>query len=134
MFSPHAPRADGRRRCALSIGRIDRLVDGERIIGRPRVRAFSAFSQVASVVQVSVGSSEHVIAPVPMSVTHVGVQVENPSLPHVDRAAQRVTLPLHFFGRSPHDDSAFTVWATQKENAAHEEWPVKPPSQLLTHL
>jgi hypothetical protein len=78
---------------------------------------------------VTVGSSEHVIAPVATSVTHVGVHVENPSLPHVERAAQRVTFPLHFGASTPHCLSAFTVCATQ---LTYLPWfPAVPQSHLL---
>jgi len=35
-------------------------------------------------------SSEHLIAPVARSVTHVAVHVEKPSLPQVDRAAHQL--------------------------------------------
>jgi len=33
-------------------------------------------------------------------------------LPHVERAAQRTTLPLQFTSRSPLDTASFTLWAT----------------------
>jgi hypothetical protein len=60
------------------------------------------------VVQASVGSSTQK----PVVVLQVGVQVENPSFPHVERAAQRTTLPLQFVGMP----AAFTAWATQLTN------------------
>jgi hypothetical protein len=63
-------------------------------------------------VQVTVGSSTQV----PVVVSQVGVQVTNPSFPHVDRAAQRVTLPLQFVGMLPSREAAFTAWATQLTN------------------
>ena len=36
-----------------------------------------------------------------------------PSLPQVDFAAQRFTLPLQLVGMSPWTDRRFTTWATQ---------------------
>jgi hypothetical protein len=85
--------------------------------------------QSASVVQVTVGSSEQVIAPVLTSVTQVGVHVSKPSFPHVDFAAHRVTLPLQFGASTPHCFSAFTVCATQ---LTYFPWfPAVPQSHLL---
>src|SRR5262249_42437583 len=40
-------------------------------------------------------------------------QVMAPGLPHVECAAQRMTLPLHSLGRSPDLASSFATWATQ---------------------
>jgi hypothetical protein len=40
-------------------------------------------------------------------------QVMAPGLPHVELAAQRMTLPLHSLGRSPEAASSFATWATQ---------------------
>src|SRR5262249_15781234 len=64
--------------------------------------------QSVLVVQASVGSSTQK----PVVVSHVGVQVEKPSLPHVERAAHRTTLPLQFVGTP----AAFTACATQLTN------------------
>ncbi len=69
--------------------------------------------QSALVVQLTVGSFEQVPVVAGGTMMHVGVQVENPDFPHVDRAAQRVTLPLQFVGSRPHDVSSLTRWATQ---------------------
>jgi hypothetical protein len=66
------------------------------------------------VVQVTLESFEQVMAPVDGSVTQVGVQVEKSDLPHVERAAQRVTLPLQLGGRTLLQAlRALTRWATQ---------------------
>jgi len=50
------------------------------------------------VVHVTVGSLAQVPLVAPAGMTQVGVQVENPSFPHVERAAQLTTLPLQFVG------------------------------------
>jgi len=68
--------------------------------------------QSASTVQLTVGSFAQVL----VAVSHVltgRVQVTNPSLPHVERAAQRVTLPLQLVGMAPWCASSRTLWATQ---------------------
>jgi len=68
------------------------------------------------VVQITVGSLAHVPVVAPVGMTQVGVQVENPVFPHVDRAAQRVTLPLQFVGIVPSLAAAFIACATQLTN------------------
>jgi hypothetical protein len=40
-------------------------------------------------------------------------QVMAPGLPHVEFAAQWMTSPLHWLGRSPEAASSFATWATQ---------------------
>jgi len=68
--------------------------------------------QSTSVVHVTAGSSVHV--PVVVSQVLVGtVQVMKPLLPQVERAAQRVTLPLQFVGSSPQVERSLIRWATQ---------------------
>jgi len=65
------------------------------------------------VVQITGGSLAHVPVVAPVGMTQVGVQVENPVFPHVDRAAQRVTLPLQFVGIVPSLAAAFIACATR---------------------
>ena len=77
----------------------------------PERRVWQA-PQSRLLVQVIVGLSTHVPILVLGSMLQVGVHVSKPVFPHVDLAAQRVTLPLQLFGM-PHAASALVTWATQ---------------------
>lgn len=71
------------------------------------------FPQSALVVHVTAGSFAQVPVVAGGTMTQVGVQVAKPDFPHVDLAAHRVTFPLQFVGRRPHDVRSLTRWATQ---------------------
>src|SRR5262249_39632132 len=72
-------------------------------------RAQSAFD-----VQATVGSPVQAWVTSRSQVPSTGMeQVTNPALPHVERAAQRFTLPLQLTGMVPASARDFTMWATQ---------------------
>jgi hypothetical protein len=113
---PTVPDADGVQSGAAQVRQHEPLpgVVPSGQVPSWRIWQSLAFSmQSPAVLQAMVGSFEQVPAVDPARMSQLGMQVEKPVFPHVERAAHRVTLPLQFLGRRPQELSALVTCAIQ---------------------